>query len=157
MSECPAPDWYFYHLERTTLEQAAGALLEKCLERGKRVLALSARPERRAALDEALWTFNDASFLPHGRAEAAGLDAARQPILISEQANNQNAATFALLLDGMEPGDMAGVERCMVMFDGGDQATRDIARKQFKIAKDQGLTVRYFQQTPNGGWKEAGK
>ena len=157
LSKPAAPDWYFYHLERTTLEQAAGALLEKCLEHKKRVLAISARPERRAALDEALWTYNDNSFLPHGRAEAEGLDAARQPILISEAADNKNDATFCLLMDGTDIGDGAGFERCMVMFDGGDQATRDIARKQFKAAKDRGQTVRYFQQTQNGGWKEAGK
>ena len=158
MSEPTDPaDWYFYHLERTTLEQAAGALLEKCLEHKKRVLAISARPERRAALDEALWTYNDNSFLPHGRAEAEGLEAARQPVLITEKSDNQNAASFCLLMDGMEIGDGAGFERCMVMFDGGDLATRDVARKQFKSAKDRGATVRYFQQTPNGGWKEAGK
>lgn len=157
MADPAGPDWYFYHLERTTLEQAAGALLEKCLEHKKRVLAVSPRPERRAALDEALWTYNDNSFLPHGRAEAEGLDAARQPILITEIADNENAATFCLLMDGVEISDDARFERCMVMFDGGDQATRDVARQQFKAAKDRGQTVRYFQQTPNGGWKEAGK
>jgi len=157
MTDTSAPEWYFYHLERTTLEQAAGALLEKCLEHKKRVLAMSARPERRAALDEALWTYNDKSFLPHGRAEAEGLDPTRQPILITDKADNQNAATFALLMDGMEIDEGARFERCMVMFDGGDLATRDIARKQFKAAKDRGQTVRYFQQTSNGGWTEAGK
>ena len=157
MSEPASPDWYFYHLERTTLEQAAGALLEKCLQHDKRVLAISERPERRAALDEALWTYNDNSFLPHGRQEAEGLDPARQPILITSGVDNQNAANFCLLMDGMDIGDGAGFERCMVIFDGGDQATRDIARKQFKAAKDRDETVRYFQQTPNGGWKEAGK
>ena len=125
MSTTAAPDWYFYHLERTTLEQAAGALLEKCLEHKKRVLAISERSERRAALDEALWTFSDSSFLPHGREEAEGLDPASQPILISGKADPQNKATFCLLMDGTEIGDGAGFERCMVMFDGGDQATRD--------------------------------
>jgi len=156
MSEPAAPDWWFYHLERTTLEQAAGALLEKCLERGKRVLAISAEPSRRAALDSALWTYNDASFLPHGRAEAEGLDPTCQPVLITEKLDNQNDAAFCLLMDGMEIGDGAGFERCMVIFDGGDQPARDIARKQFKAAKDRGETVRYFQQSGNG-WKEAGK
>lgn len=157
MSKTPPPDWYFYHLEQTTLEQAAGALLEKCLEHKKRVLAISPRVERRAALDEVLWTYDDESFLPHGRVEAKGLDPAAQPILISATLTHQNAATFCLLMDGVDVGDGAGFERCMVMFDGGDQATRDVARKQFKLAKDRGQIVRYFQQTSNGGWKEAGK
>jgi DNA polymerase-3 subunit chi len=156
LSDGSPPDWYFYHLERTTLEQAAGALLEKCLEHGKRVLAISDQPGRRAALDQALWTYDDASFLPHGRAEAEGLDPACQPVLISETPDNQNKAAFCLLMDGMDIGDGAGFERCMVMFDGGDQVSRDIARKQFKAAKDRGETVRYFQQSGRG-WTEAGK
>jgi DNA polymerase-3 subunit chi len=45
----------------------------------------------------------------------------------------------------------------MVMFDDGDTDTRSLARQQFKAAMDAGLVTRYFQQTPSGGWKEAGK
>ena len=157
MADTPAPEWWFYHLERTTLEQAAGPLLEKCLERGWRVLAVSGRPERRAALDEALWTYSDSSFLPHGRVEAEGLGPADQPVLISGTSENLNAASACLLMDGSEVPVDAPYERCMVMFDGGDQATRDLARQQFKAAKDAGHAVRYFQQTGRGGWKEAGK
>lgn len=148
--------WYFYHLERTSLEQAAGALLEKCLQHDKRVLAVSDRVERRASLDQALWTYRDESFLPHGRDEAEGLDPAAQPVLISHNMANQNGAHFCLLMDGADPGLEVDFERCMVMFDGADQATRQIARIQYKKAKELGAVVRYFQQTPSNGWKEAG-
>ncbi len=156
MTGAPAPEWWFYHLDRTVLEVAAGPLLEKCLERGWRVLAVSARPERRAALDEALWTYGDGSFLPHGRVEAEGLDPAEQPVLISGRTDNLNGASVCLLLDGADLPDGGGFERCMVMFDGGDHATRDIARSQYRRAKDNGQAVRYFEQAPKGGWKEAG-
>jgi len=151
------PEWWFYHLEKTGPERAAGPLLEKCLERGWRVLAVSADEGRRAALDAGLWTYSDDSFLPHGQAEAAGLDPARQPILISGALRNENKASALLLLDGTQAPTDAPFERCMVMFEGADQKTRDIARAQFKAAKDAGLTCRYFQQTAKGGWKEAGK
>ncbi len=150
------PQWWFYHLERSGPERAAGPLLEKCLERGWRVLAVSADERRRAALDQALWTFSDESFLPHGQAEAAGLDPARQPVLISPELKNENGAEALLLLDGTSAPTDAPFARCMVMFEGNDRATRDTARTQFKAAKDAGLTCRYFQQTPSGGWKEAG-
>ncbi|MEM6666995.1 MAG: DNA polymerase III subunit chi [Pseudomonadota bacterium] len=151
------PEWWFYHLEKTGPERAAGPLLEKCLERGWRVLAVSTDETRRAALDAGLWTYSSESFLPHGQAEAAGLDPTRQPILISGQLKNENEADAVLLLDGTEAPIDAPFERCMVMFEGADTKTRDIARSQFKAAKDAGLTCRYFQQTPKGGWKEAGK
>ncbi|MEO0549858.1 MAG: DNA polymerase III subunit chi [Pseudomonadota bacterium] len=157
MSEtAPKPEWWFYHLSRTTLERAVGPLLEKCLERDWRVLAVSREMSRRSALDEALWTYNDDSFLPHGQAEAEGLEAAAQPILISERADNLNGASVALIMDGMDLPVDAGFERCMVMFDDGDAATRQKAREQFKAAKDAGLVARYFQQGGRG-WQEAGK
>ncbi len=150
------PEWWFYHLQRTTLERAVGPLLEKCLERGWRVLAVSQDAARRGALDEALWTYQDNSFLAHGQAEAEGLDPARQPILISSEAENRNQAAVALLMDGSKLPIDAPFERCMVMFDDGDSQSRQIAREQFRAAKDAGLVARYFQQSTNG-WKEAGK
>lgn len=157
MSDPSNTEWWFYHLERTTLEQAAGPLLTKCLERGWRVLTVSSNAHRRAALDEALWTFSDGSFLPHGREEAEGLDASEQPVLLIDRPENLNAASVCLLLDGTQLDDDAPYERCMVMFDDGDRQARDIARQQYKTAKDGGKTVRYFQQTGRGGWKEMGK
>ena len=156
MSEAQKPEWWFYHLQRTTLERAVGPLLEKCLERGWRVLAVSPDTTRRAALDEALWTYDDQSFLPHGQAEAEGLAPDQQPILISGATDNLNQAAVALLMDGVDMPADAEFERCMVMFDDGDHATRQKAREQFKAAKDAGLPARYFQQAGRG-WKEAGQ
>ena len=156
MSDTSGPEWWFYHLSRTTLERAVGPLLEKCLERGWRVLAVSEDATRRGALDEALWTYDDQSFLPHGQSEAEGLDPAAQPILISASTDNQNEAAVALLMDGTDLPVDAPFTRCMVMFDDGDSATRQKAREQFKAAKDAGLSARYFQQGPRG-WQEAGK
>ena len=133
MSEAPKPEWWFYHLSRTTLEQAAAPLVQKCLDAGWRVLAVSPSPDRLAALDSILWTFDEKTFLPHGQAEAL------------------------VLMDGTKAPVDAPYTRCMVMFDDGDTDTRNLARQQFKAAKDAGLVTRYFQQTPSGGWKEAGK
>lgn len=156
MADTPAPEWWFYHLSRTTLEQAAAPLMAKCLEAGWRVLAVSPNAERRAALDAALWTYEDKSFLPHGQAEAPGLDASRQPILLSAKADNVNGAAALVLMDGVEVAVDAPYTRCIVMFDDGDSGARTRARKQFKAARDAGMVTRYFQQTPKGGWSEAG-
>ena len=150
------PEWWFYHLERPPVERAAGPLLAKCLEKGWRVLAVSGDARRRTALDEALWTFDEQSFLPHGCADQEGVDPARQPVLIAGTLDNLNAADAVLLLDGAEAPVSTPFERCMVMFEGDDTSVRNTARAQFKAAKSAGLTCRYFQQTPKGGWKEAG-
>lgn len=156
MSEAASPEWWFYHLERTTVERAAPALIVRCLQAGWRVLAVSENVERCAALDEALWTFDDQSFVPHGQAEAPGLDAARQPVLLSGKAENVNQADALFLMDGADVDVNSVYKRCMVMFDGQDQSSRQVARKQFKAAQGAGLVTRYFQQTSSGGWKEAG-
>jgi DNA polymerase-3 subunit chi len=73
LSEAPKPEWWFYHLSRTTLEQAAAPLMSKCLEVGWRVLAVSPNADRRAALDAALWTFDEQSFLRMARPKRLAL------------------------------------------------------------------------------------
>lgn len=151
----PGPEWWFYHLERTGPDEAAGPLVAKCLERGWRVLAVSPSAARRAALDEALWTHDADSFLPHGQADAPGIDPARQPVLIAGDVIATNGAQALLLLDGMEAPVDAPFARCMVMFDGADAETRAIARRQYKDAKAAGRVCKYFQQTPSKGWRQA--
>jgi DNA polymerase-3 subunit chi len=54
----------FYHLTTTTLERALPVLLEKVLARGDRAVVIAGSDERVAALDTALWTYDDRSFLP---------------------------------------------------------------------------------------------
>ena len=143
--------WWFYHLERATVSEALPPLLEKCLERDWRVLISSPQAKRLADLDEALWTYQTGSFLPHGRDDGSG-DASRQPILLSTATASLNGAQAVVLLDGQELGDPGAIERCMVMFDGADTVSRDIARAQFKAARDAGRDVKYFQQAQGGGW-----
>lgn len=142
-------EWWFYHLERTSLEAALGPLLEKCLERDWRVLIV-ADAQRLPDLDAALWTWKDDSFLPHGRDDAMP---AEQPILLSSGPEPLNGAQVVVLLDGATA-DASRFERCMVMFDDRDQTARSAARAQFKAAKDAGQAVRYFQQNERGGWEQ---
>lgn len=156
MTETIRPEWWFYHLTRAKPETAAPPLVQKCLDAGWRVLAVSPNAKTRAALDAALWTFDAGSFIPHGEAEAPGLDPARQPVLIAPKAENRNNASALMLIDGVAQPVDSPFLRCMVLFEDGDTPVREAARIQFKAAKDAGLVTRYFQQTPSGGWKEAG-
>lgn len=142
-------EWWFYHVEHTSLDAAIGPLLDKCLARRWRVVVAGAE-DTLARLDTALWTWREDSFLPHGRGRA---HPERQPVLLSVEAEPRNGAKVALLLDGADA-DPSQFERCLVVFDGADEASRAKARQQFKAATDGGVAAKYFQQERGGGWKE---
>jgi len=144
---------WFYHLERTGLDQALPELLEKSVARGWRAIVRSPASERIAHLDGWLWSYRDESFLPHGPDGEPG--AARQPILLTTGFENPNGANVLFLVDGAEPGTLDDFERCVVMFDGGDEAQRGLARGRWSAAKAQGLTVSYWRQTGRGWEKQA--
>src|SRR5688500_20282356 len=61
-----AAEVLFYHLERQPLERVLPTLLEKTLARGWTAVVQSGSEERLQALDTALWTYSEESFLPHG-------------------------------------------------------------------------------------------
>jgi len=143
---------WFYHLERTELERALPPLLEKCLQRGWRAIVRGGSEERMDTLDEALWTWRDESFLPHGRAGAARED--RQPVLLTTGGGNPNAAQALFLLDGAEPGDISAFERACLMFDGRDEAALEKARSQWKQAKEAGVMASYWRESAAGKWEK---
>ncbi len=142
---------FFYHLQRAPLEKALPQLLEKCLERKWRVAVQVESAERLAALDEALWTYADESFLAHGT--LAEGDAADHPIVLLPGPDNPNDAAVRVLVDGAPPPDLAGYGRVLLLFDGNDPEAVDTARRQWSELKGQGHALTYWQQDERGGWQ----
>jgi DNA polymerase III subunit chi len=158
-NEPPMPEIWFYHLQNQRLEQALPALVEASLARGWRVVVQAASEERLDALDEALWTYADASFLAHGRARDG--DAELQPIYLTTQGETPNGAKLRLFVDSADvastlAGDAAAYERVILLFDGNDADQLDGARAQWKQLKDAGHGVVYWQQKAAGGWEKKG-
>src|SRR5438270_2078119 len=89
---------WFYHLQRRSLDDVLPGLLERALQRGWRAVVQGASEERIAALDEHLWTYSDASFLPHGSAREG--DPQTQPIFLTTGPENPNGAAVRLLIEG---------------------------------------------------------
>lgn len=144
---------WFYHLERTGLDQALPELLEKTLQRGWKAIVRSPAPERIEHLDGWLWSYRDDSFLPH--APAGEPAAERQPILLTTGFDNPNGADALFLVDGAEPGELSGYQRCVVLFDGGDPEQLGVARAQWSQVKAKGLAVSYWKQQARGWEKQA--
>ena len=148
----PCEVW-FYHLERSSLDQVLPELLERTLARGWRALVRSPEPERLEHLDGFLWSFRDDAFLPHGLADEP--DADKQPVLLTTGLEAPNGAEVLFLIDGAETGDLAGFTRCLVLFDGRDEAALAGARQRWKTLKATGLPISYWKQTDRGWEKSA--
>ena len=144
----------FYHLKATPLERALPRLLERALAEGHRIVVLAGSAERVSQLDALLWTYSEASFMPHGSARDANM--ARQPVFLTERDENPNAATMLVLVDGASSGRLAAFARCCDMFDGNDAAAVEAARKRWSEAKSAGHQLTYWQQTETGWEKRAG-
>ncbi len=143
----------FYHLLSTPLERALPRLLERARAQDLRVVVRAASPERVEHLNALLWTYDEASFLPHGSARDG--NAAEQPIWLSHGDDNPNGATVLVLVDGVEAGDLAGFSRCLDLFDGNDETAVAAARRRWRAAQAAGHTLTYWQQTPTGWERKA--
>lgn len=151
MSQAPCEVW-FYHLERTALDQALPELLEKTLARGWKALVRASDRQRIEHLDGWLWSYRDDSFLPHGPADEP--QAERQPILLTTEADNVNQAQVAFLIDGAEAPELEGFQRCVLLFDGRDEAAVAEARGRWRTFKAKGLPVSYWRQGAQRGWEK---
>ncbi len=143
----------FYHLTRSPLERALPRLLEKVEESGARAVVKLGSAERVATLDAVLWTYDPASFLPHGTARDG--DPAEQPIWITAADENPNGATILVLADGAQSPDVAAFDRCLEMFDGNDPAAVADARARWRAHTAAGRRLAYWRQTERGAWEKA--
>ncbi|HEX6866603.1 MAG TPA: DNA polymerase III subunit chi [Caulobacteraceae bacterium] len=143
---------WFYHLERSSLDQVLPELLERTLQRGWKALVRTGQPERVEHLDSYLWSWRDDSFLAHGTADEPMAE--RQPVLLTSGPDNPNGAQALFLIDGAEAGDLTPHERCIVLFDGRDEAAVARARTSWKAFSKQGLTVSYWKQGAERGWEK---
>jgi len=142
----------FYHLTRTPLERALPKLLERVIAGGMRAVVVSGSAERVEALNAALWTYEQLSFLPHGSAKDG--QAEEQPIWLTTADENPNGATVLVLTDGVSSSKVGEFARCLDMFDGRDSDAVAAARERWKMMKAAGHTLAYWQQNEAGGWEK---
>jgi DNA polymerase III subunit chi len=143
----------FYHLEQRRIDQALPPLLKRALEEGRRVLVRASSDEMVAALNERLWTYDESSFLPHGAAGDG--DPMTQPIFLTSELENPNAATMLVKLSGAEGEAEDSFDLVVLMFDGRDEAALAHARGEWRRLKDQGRTISYWRESDEGGWERA--
>ncbi len=147
----------FYHLERRSLEDVLPGLVEKSRARGWKALIRADSADRADAIDTLLWTYDDQSFLPH--AQLGDGEAARQPVLITMEEGNPNAAQIVFYVGGTQPADWSGLSdlsRIVLLFDGRDATALAAARAAWKGAGAAGHDVTYWKETPSGKFEKQG-
>src|SRR4029079_12315376 len=110
------PEIVFYHLLTTPLDRALPRLLERARAQDYRIVVRAASPDRVEHLNALLWTYDEASFLPHGSGRDG--NAASQPIWLTDRVENPNEAAMLVLVDGVDAEDLGSFARCADLFDG---------------------------------------
>lgn len=143
----------FYHLTQNPAEVTARMLLARALQNGWRVTLRGGDAGRLEWLDQALWLGDKASFLPHGL--AGGPHDADQPILLTTGRDCPNDPACLMLVDKAEAdaGELAGLERLWVLFDGQDQEALAHARTQWKALTGAGVVAEYWSED-SGRWQK---
>lgn len=149
--------------------------------RGERAVVRLTTPERLKAVDEWLWTFEDAAFIPHGRAggDQGANHGSDQPVWLTMGTDNPAEAGCLFIGEGADLSDFADFRVCAVLFDGRVEAAVSQARTQWAAVKkaadaaaalvetrddraaDVADTVEpdhvlsYWRQNERGGWEKA--
>lgn len=142
----------FYHLQRRTLEDVLPQILGIALTRGMRGLVMTGTAERMNALNSHLWTFQNDSFLPHGTAEEELPQ--YQPVCLTTQDENPNAADLLILADGATSQNVGDFKMTCEIFDGNDEQAVADARTRWTAYKEQGHDLTYYQQNDAGQWEK---
>lgn len=141
----------FYHCTRSKPFDVVPVLAAKALEAGHKIIVHSSDGMQLEALDRHLWTYDAASFLPHGRD-----DGAHQPILLSCAFEPVNGADIFIAVGGKLPGDASAFARLLYLFDGSDEEEVAAARAHWRALKDrEDVKPVYWTQGDKGGWQKA--
>jgi len=142
---------FFYHLTESPLSDVLPVLISKARQAGWRICLRGRNPLMMEQLDQRLWTTGPDEFLPHGL--AGGPFDADQPVLLTTGAESSNKAQCLMLVDGAEvdPSEVAGLERAMILFDGFDPDAVAHARTQWKAVTGAAVAAQYWAQE-DGRW-----
>jgi len=114
-------------------------LCEKAVAAGQRVYVHTPDPQRAAAIDSALWSFRQGSFIPHERHEGA-LEEPLPAVLIGGGEPPDSHHQVLLNLGDEVPGCFSRFDRVLEIVDG-DAARRAQSRHRYKFYRDRGYEL----------------
>lgn len=141
----------FYQLSRDPAEAALPRIARNAMKMGERLLVVSADPQQRQRICQALWSLGEESFLANGMAGDG--DEERQPILLSELTVPLNGARFLAIADGQWRESEAPFDRTFFLF---DDRTVQHARDTWRMLRARDGVEHYYWKQEGGRWVQAG-
>lgn len=143
----------FYHLQKSTLDEALPLLVSKAYQTGKHIKIKIGNEVQVSFLSTLLWTFDEESFLPHGtkKDEAPEL----QPIYLSSEDDLPNGAKILFVVDGADISldIIEKYERVLYIFNGQSENELIKARNMWKMFQQNGSECHYWKQNELGKWE----
>ncbi len=143
----------FYHLTQTPLERTLPDLLVRTLQRGWRAVVRAATPAHLPRLDDLLWSYDPASFLPHDVAGQAPLP--DTPVYLTSGPELPNNPNILFLVERARVAveEAPQFERLCLLFNGHEPDALDAARADWMAVKEAKLSGKYWAQD-DGRWVE---
>lgn len=141
----------FYQLSRDPAEAALPLIARNVMKLSERLLVVSADPQQRQRICQALWSLGEDSFLANGMAGEGQED--RQPILLSDAPQPLNGANFLAIADGQWREGEAPFARTFFLF---DDRTVQHARETWRMLRGREGVEHFYWKQEGGRWIQAG-
>lgn len=139
-------------MEKSSLEQTLPPLLAKALSQGHKIMLKTSDSNTAESLSAYLWTYDPGSFLPHGTPQDPQPEC--QPVLVTHQDENLNAADVLILTHNAKSENLSDFKMCCEMLNGTNPQEVQSARERWKIYKENGFEITYWQQSAQNGWEK---
>lgn len=135
---------------------AACRLCEKAVAAGHRLYILTGNGTTPEAVDGALWSFRQGSFVAHemypGTAPEHPAQPPLPPILIGTQAPPDSHRDILVNLGSEVPDWFSSFERVLEVVPE-DPALRAQSRERYRYYRERGYALNTFEQTADGAWQ----
>lgn len=145
-------DVLFYRLSESPLEKTLPDLLTRTLDRGWRAVVRAGDAAALPWLDDLLWSFDPASFLPH---DVAGHGAEETPILLTTGKERPEGDAVLFLVAGarVDAAEADAYTRLCLLFSKENPAALEAARADWRAVRDHGASGKFWAEE-NGRWVE---
>ena len=142
----------FYHLTKQPLEQALPDLLERVLGLGKKAVIKVQDTETVKTMSKHLWVCRRGGFFPHGTEEESNPE--YDPLWLTDVDTNPINAEVLVLTQGTTVDKIDDYGIVCEMLNGHNDNEVTSARERWKVYKEQGLELTYWQQSEKGAWEK---